>query len=127
MEIRIYYEDTDCAGVVYYANYLRFFERSRTDYMETRGINLAELTRQGIFFMVASARIDYRSPARYGDTLVVETTLPEISHASFTFHYKIHEKLSQRLIVEGETKIVTVDQAKKPKRLTPELVTRLKK
>ena len=69
MEIRIYYEDTDCGGVVYYANYLKYFERARTQYLEERGLSVAELRDGGTQFMVVHAELDYRSPARYGDTL----------------------------------------------------------
>ncbi len=66
MEIRIYYEDTDCGGVVYYANYLKYFERARTDYLEQRGLSVAQLMKEGTVFMVVHAEINYKSPARYG-------------------------------------------------------------
>ncbi|MFC1525176.1 acyl-CoA thioesterase, partial [Planctomycetota bacterium] len=102
------------------------FEWARTEYMEKRGINLPELMKQGILFIVASAQIDYRSPARYGETLFIETFLPKITHASFTFLYKIYEKSTKRLIAEGETKIVTVDRNKKLNRLDPELIAKLR-
>jgi acyl-CoA thioester hydrolase len=125
MEIKIHYEDTDCGGVVYYANYLRYFERTRTDYMEQRGINLTELNQRGILFMVSSAKVDYKSPAHYGDILVDETTVTKITHATFTFHYKIYEKSTRRLLVEGDTTIVTVDHNKKPLRLSTELIKQL--
>ena len=69
MEIRIYYEDTDCGGVVYYANYLKYFERARTHYLEARGVSVAEMLKGGIQFMVVRADIEYRSPGRYGDRL----------------------------------------------------------
>lgn len=126
MEVKIYYADTDCAGVVYYANYLKYFEWARTEYMEKRGINLPGLMKQGVLFMVSSAQIDYRSPARYGETLLIETSLPKITPASFTFHYKVYEKSTKRPIAEGETKLVTVDRNKKLKRLGSELVARLR-
>ena len=67
MEIRIYYEDTDCGGVVYYANYLKYFERARTQYLEERGLSVAGLMNEGTVFVVVHAEVDYRSPARYGD------------------------------------------------------------
>lgn len=71
MEIRIYYEDTDCGGVVYYANYLKYFERARTQYLEERGLSVAALRHQETQFLVVHAELDYRSPTRYGDTLIV--------------------------------------------------------
>ena len=75
MEIRIYYEDTDCGGVVYYGNYLKYFERARTEYLESRGQSVAALMDQGTVFVVVHAEVDYRSPGRYGETLVVETSV----------------------------------------------------
>lgn len=126
MEIKIYYEDTDCGNVVYYANYLKYFERARTEYLEQRGISLKEMHEAGTSFLVASARLDYRAPAHYGETLVIDTWLSQMGRASFTFQYKVFEKTTQRLIVEGDTVIVTVDAQQKLKRLTPDLVTKLK-
>ena len=126
MEVKIYYEDTDCGNVVYYANYLKYFERARTEYLEERGISLKKMREAKTFFMVASARIDYRSPAHYGETLVIDTWVSRLSRASFTFQYKVFEKITQRLIAEGDTAIVTVDSNQKLKRLTPELIAKLK-
>jgi len=126
MEIKIHYEDTDCGNVVYYANYLKYFERARTEYMNQRGIDLVTYHQQGIFFMVASAQVDYRSPARYGETIVVDTWISEISRATFTFQYKVFEKETKRLIADGETKIVTVDTRQKPRRLEEQLIARLR-
>ncbi len=117
MEVRIYYEDTDCGGVVYYANYLRYFERARTRYLEERGLSVAGLRDQGTQFMVVHAELDYRSPARYGETLMIETTLAEVNQASFTFAHVLREKVSRRVVVEGAAKLVTVDEQLKIKRL----------
>lgn len=117
MEIRIYYEDTDCGGVVYYANYLKYFERARTTYLEERGLSVVGLREQGTQFVVVHAEVDYRSPGRYGDTLVIETTLAAASQASFTFAHVVREQTSGRLVVEGSAKLVTVDEQLKVKRL----------
>ncbi len=117
MEIRIYYEDTDCGGVVYYANYLKYFERARTHYLETRGLSVAGLRDQGTQFVVVHAEVDYRSPGRYGDTLVINTTLADASQASFTFAHVLRERTSGRIVVEGSAKLVTVDEHMKVKRL----------
>ena len=117
MEIRIYYEDTDCGGVVYYANYLKYFERARTHYLEARGLSVAGLRDQGTQFVVVHAEVDYRSPGRYGDTLVIDTTLADASQASFTFAHVLRERTSGRIVVEGSAKLVTVDEHMKVKRL----------
>ena len=117
MEIRIYYEDTDCGGVVYYANYLKYFERARTEYLESRGRSVAALMEQGTMFVVVHAEVNYRSPARYGDTLVIETAVAESGAASFTFEHVVKEKGSGRVIVTGSARLAATDGCGKVKRL----------
>ncbi len=125
MEVRIYYEDTDCGGVVYYANYLKYFERARTHYLEERGLSVVGLLKEGTQFLVVHAELDYRSPARYGETLAVETTVTQIGRTSVTFAHVIRERTSQRVVVEGSAKLVTVDLQGKVKRLEKSLVDAL--
>jgi len=125
VEIRIYYEDTDCGGVVYYANYLKYFERARTEYLEERGISVARLIKEGTQFLVVHAEVDYRSPARYGEFLTIETKLAETGRTSLTFAHVILERASQRVVVEGSAKLVTVDLQGKVKRLEKSLVDAL--
>lgn len=125
MEVRIYYEDTDCGGVVYYANYLKYFERARTHYLEERGVSVAGLRDQGTQFVVVHAELDYRSPARYGDTLIVETRLAAAGQASITFAHVVRERTSGRLVVEGSAKLVTVDDHLKVTRLDKRTLTAL--
>ena len=117
MDIRIYYEDTDCGGVVYYANYLKYFERARTHYLEERGLSVAGLRDQGTQFVVVHAELDYRSPGRYVDTLVIDTNLAAVGRASLTFAHVLRERTSGRIVVEGSAKLVTVDEQLKVKRL----------
>ncbi|MFH1226538.1 MAG: thioesterase family protein [Planctomycetota bacterium] len=118
-EIEIYYEDTDCGGVVYYANYLRFYERARTDYLSAIGLHPKDLMNRGIMFAVVSAQVNYLKPSRYGDTIVIESFITEASKASFTFGYKVFNKSSNELINEGSTKIVAVDKDMKVWRIEP--------
>jgi acyl-CoA thioester hydrolase len=125
MDIRIYYEDTDCGGVVYYANYLKFFERARTHYLEERGLSVAGLLKEGTQFMVVHAEVHYRSPARYGDMLVIDTTITCHGKASLTFSHQIYEKDQRRLIVEGSARMVSVDLMNKVKRLPLKLMDAL--
>ncbi|MCX5722728.1 MAG: YbgC/FadM family acyl-CoA thioesterase [Nitrospirae bacterium] len=125
MEIRIYYEDTDCGGVVYYANYLKYFERARTQYLEERGLSVAGLIKDGTVFVVVHAEVDYRSPARYGETLVIETVVSDVTAASFTFSHVIRERESQRVVVEGAARLATTDGNGKVKRLDKEMVAAL--
>ena len=125
MDIRIYYEDTDCGGVVYYANYLKYFERARTQYREERGLSVAGLRDLGTQFVVVHAELDYRSPGRYGDVLVIDTTLADASQASLTFAHVLRERTSGRVVVEGSAKLVTVDDQLKVKRLDKLTLTAL--
>jgi len=125
MEIRIYYEDTDCGGVVYYANYLKYFERARTQYLEDRGISVAALLREGTQFVVVHAELDYKAPAKYGETLVIDTTLSEEGRASLKFSHVVRERSAGRLVVEGMATLVTTTLDGKVKRLDPALVQAL--
>jgi len=117
MEIRVYYEDTDCGGVVYYANYLKYFERARTHYLEDRGLSVTGLMAEGTVFVVVHAEVNYRSPARYGETLVIETVIPEMTAASFTFAHVVKDKVSGRIVVEGSARLAATDGNGKVKRL----------
>lgn len=92
MIIRIYYEDTDCGGVVYYGNYLKYFQRARTQYLEVQGLSVACLMKEGTVFVVVHAEVDYRSPARYGDRLSIEKVVSDMTAASFTFSHVIRER-----------------------------------
>ena len=126
MFIRIYYEDTDCGGIVYYANYLKYFERARTQYLEERGLSVAWLMKEGTLFVVVHAEVDYRSPAHYGDRLSIETVVSDISAASFTFSHVIRERESRRVVVEGSARLAATDGNGKVKRLDKALVTVLR-
>ena len=125
MEIRIYYEDTDCGGVVYYANYLKYFERARTQYLEARGLSVAELMQQGRVFVVVHAELEYRAPARYGETLEIETIILEMSPASLTFSHVVRELESRRVVVEGSARLAVTDGQGKVKRLDKATVAAL--
>ena len=126
MDIRIYYEDTDCGGVVYYGNYLKYFERARTQYLEERGVSVAGLMKEGTVFVVVHAEVDYRSSAHYGDLLTVETIVSDMTAASFTFSHVIRERESQRVVVEGSARLAATDGNGKVKRLDKAMVAILK-
>lgn len=125
MDIRIYYEDTDCGGVVYYANYLKYFERARTQFLEQRGFSVAGLMAEGTVFVVVRTEVDYRSPARYGETIVIETVVSDVTPASFTFSHVLREKVSGRVVVEGSARLAATDGKGKVKRLDKKLVAAL--
>ncbi len=125
MEIKLYYEDTDSGGVVYYANYLRYMERGRTEYLAERGISVKDLMDQGTIFVVTRAEIDYKSSVRYGDTIVLETSITEKTGATLLFQHRITDKATGRPLVEGKIRMVCADLSVKPKRLPPEMVERI--
>lgn len=125
MEIRIYYEDTDCGGVIYYANYLKYFERARTEYLEMRGYSVAELMKQSIIFVVVHAEVDYCSPGRYGETLVIETDVGDVTRAALTFSHVVREKVSGRVVVKGSARLAATDGNGKVTRLDRDMVAAL--
>lgn len=125
MEIQIYYEDTDCGGMVYYANYLKYFERARTQYLEERGLSVAGFMKEGTVFVVVHAEVDYRSSARYGDRLVIETVVSDMTAASFTFSHVIRERESRRVVVEGSARLAATNGSGKVKRLDRAMVAAL--
>jgi acyl-CoA thioester hydrolase len=126
MDVKIYYEDTDCGGVVYYANYLRYMERARTEYLASRGYSVKKLMDEGTIFMVLRSEIDYKSPARYGDTIEIETWVSDASRVTMVFNHVMRGKTSRRVFVECNAKIVYVDANGKPKRLSDEYVEKVK-
>ena len=126
MDVKIYYEDTDCGGVVYYANYLRYMERARTEYLASRSYSVKKLMDEGTIFMVLRVGIDYKSPAHYGDTIEIETWVSDTSRVTTVFNHIMREKTSRRVIVECNAKVVYVDNHGKPKRLPDEYVERMK-
>ena len=88
--VRVYYEDTDLAGVVYYANYLRYMERARTEWLRTLGIEQdAARAELGIVFVVVSCEVHYHEPARFNDELEVTVTVSDARRASLTFEQQV--------------------------------------
>ncbi len=88
--VRVYYEDTDAGGVVYYANYLRFMERARTEWLRSLGFGQEALMRDAaILFAVRRIDIDYLLPARLDDELLVEAMIEKVGRASLTFRQRI--------------------------------------
>jgi acyl-CoA thioester hydrolase len=115
--VKIYYEDTDCGGVVYYANYLRYFERARTEFLESRGVSLKALTEEGVFFVVAEAAVRYMAPGRYGDVLAVETSVDRSGPASIIFRHTVRRGNTGEGLVEATVKLGCVGSDMKPLRL----------
>jgi len=118
--VRVYYEDTDAAGIVYYVNYLKFAERARTEMLRLLGRGQQDmLEREGVAFAVKSCRIEYFRPARLDDALLVRTGLVEVGGASL--------KVRQRILRGGELladtliRLAVMDRAGRPARLPADL------
>ncbi len=122
IKVKIYYEDTDCGGVVYYANYLKYFERARTEFLESRGIRLKELMAEGINFIVAEASLSYLSPAVYGDSLLVGSEIEKAGAASMVFRHIVSREKTMEKLVEAVIKLACVGKNLKPLRMKPEVI-----
>ena len=124
--VRIYYEDTDLAGVVYYANYLRYMERGRTELLRAAGIHLDAYHRDGIVFAVIETTVRYRSAAQYGDVLDVETALCETTRSILVFDTRMYNQHGT-LVCTSRTRLVCVGPSGRVSRIPPELLDMLQK
>ena len=117
-QVRVYYEDTDSGGVVYYANYLRFMERARTEWMRELGFEQDRLLEDtGLLFAVRSASLEFKSPARFNDLLEVTAGVVKRGRASITLHQDIFRHGAPGdVLCSGTVKIACLDAATfKPK------------
>lgn len=116
--IRVYYEDTDAGGIVYHANYLKFAERGRTEWLRDCGIDQSALrVSQSILFVVANASIDYHAPALLDDALAVETDLTKLGNASITLEQKVIRKDDSANLADIKVVVVCVNEKRKPCRI----------
>jgi acyl-CoA thioester hydrolase len=106
---RVYYGDTDCGKVVYYANYLKYFEIGRTEMLRDNGIELEEFHKEGVIFVVAEVNVKYRSSAKYNDLLSIKSILNSYTKKTFTIYNEIYNQDST-LLVKGETKCACVSE-----------------
>lgn len=108
LPVRVYYEDTDAGGVVYYANYLRFLERARTDWLRALGFEQQRLMdERGILFAVRKVEIDYVAPARLDDALVVDAAIARQSRVSLVFHQ--HVRRDGQVLADARVQVVCLD------------------
>ena len=106
---RVYYEDTDAGGVVFYANYLKFIERGRTEYLRDLGFDQSVLANQkNVVFVVKSLSADYLSPAYLDDMVEVQTNINSIKNASLVFAQKILSLEKNTVLFKAEVKVVAV-------------------
>lgn len=125
-QVRVYYEDTDAGGVVFYANYLRFMERARTEWLRHIGFEHKQLIKQrDLVFAVKSVSIDYKKPARLDDLLNVSSSIIKYRGASITFQQQIYNE-SDELLTQAEVKVAclnatTLKASPMPKELLAEI------
>jgi len=127
--VRVYYEDTDSGGVVYYANYLRFMERARTEWLRALGFEQDRLAEEeGVIFAVRSAQIDYLRPARFNDLLEVSVRLTECRRASFEFEQAVFPAgETARPCCTGRIRVACIDsRSLKPRPLPTAIAMEMK-
>ncbi len=126
--VRVYYEDTDLAGIVYHANYIKFYERSRTEMVRLMGLDQCLLIEQGLAFAVVHIDIDYLKSARFNDALEVVTRISKVGRASMVFDQFIRMAGDpSQILNKAQVKVacVTVNDMK-PAALPPELLKELR-
>ena len=119
IEKRIYYHDTDCGGVVYYATYLKHLEEARTEYLRFIGIDVAEYAAKGNLFAVVHMEIDYKCPARYGDIVKVSSVIETIGNASIHFLQEVRR--GDTLLAKAKVVLACIDSNMKARRVPEDL------
>ncbi|MCK4743868.1 MAG: tol-pal system-associated acyl-CoA thioesterase [Sulfuriflexus sp.] len=121
--IRVYYEDTDAAGVVYYANYLKFMERARTEYVRSLGFEQDALREQdGIVFVVRNVSLQLHKPARFNDELEVVSNIQKVARTNLIFTQIIRRVNEDKILSEAEIQIVSVNAVSWKPQAIPENV-----
>ncbi len=123
--VRVYYEDTDNGGVVYHANYLKFMERCRTEWLRNLGYEQDQLIdHEQLIFAVRSVAVDYLKPARFNDALTVTTAIESVGRLSIDFRQTILR--GDELLCVGRIALVSIDSVTlRPKRLSADIAARL--
>lgn len=128
--VRVYYEDTDHGGVVYYANYLKFMERARSEFLRSAGLELDTIEAEfGVMFAVRQANISYHAPARFNEMLSVESALVEMRGARIAFKQQICRQSDGLLLTEGDIQLACISRdgsvSRIPKAVTERLQSHL--
>jgi acyl-CoA thioester hydrolase len=127
--VRTYWEDTDAGGIVYYANYMKFMERARTEWLRSIGIDQVRLKDEhGLMFVVVDVEAHYRKPARYDDQLQVTCKVRETTRASITLDQEVYrDVVGGDLLLDGRVRAACLDaQTYRPRPLPPQLWTQIK-
>lgn len=122
-KVRVYYEDTDLAGIVYYANYLRFIERARSEAVRDVGIEQLAMKRDGIVFVVRQVVADYLAPAVFDDVLTIETETTVLKAATMQMYQTV--KRGDQVIFTADVRVACMDASGKPVRFPAEIRPKL--
>lgn len=125
--VRVYYEDTDAGGVVYHSNYVNFMERARTEWLRAMGFGQHKLKLEdNLIFAVHSMQIQFRSPARFDDELVVKTHLDKVAGVSLNFQQMIYR--NEELLCEATVRIASIDATSfRPKPIPQSILTEMQR
>lgn len=128
-EHRVIYGDTDAGGVVYNANFLRFFEIGRTEMMRSWALPYSEIEEQGLILPVTETYLRYKAPAHYDDLIIIATSLAELKKVSCRFHYRIFRSFGEKeqLLVKGFTNHACVNRQGKLTPFPAEILERIKR
>ena len=121
--VRVYYEDTDLAGIVYYANYLRFLERGRSEMVRAAGISQLDMKERGLVFAVRRVEADYLKPAHFEDELIVETRAGGLKGASFDMPQRVLR--GEDVLLEAQVKVVVLNPEGRATRLPADIRAKL--
>ena len=121
--LKIYIEDTDFQCFVYHANYIKFFERARSDFLSNNNISQEQHRNDGFVFVVKKIEIDYLTTSKLGDTLIVQSSVYKKSNARMIFNQKIINQIDNKIICEGDVEICFINiYTKKPKPFPDDLL-----
>ena len=124
-DVRVYYEDTDAGGIVYYANYLKFFERARTEWLRSIGVGQQELLEQhDALFVVKSVSADYHAPAKLDDTVRLTLSIAKMGRASIVFLQQAWR--GETLLNTAQVKIGCVDASMRPRAIPDDVAQRMR-
>jgi 4-hydroxybenzoyl-CoA thioesterase len=125
LDLRVYIEDTDAGGIVYYVNYLKFMERARTEYMRSMGFGKNYIFNHDLMFVVRDVVVQYLRPATLDDELVATASIRQVKGASMVMYQRVQR--GQEVLAQGEVTIACVDRAGvKPRRMPADMVATLR-
>ena len=123
LNYKVYVEDTDFQGIVYYANYLKYFERSRSEFLSKNGIFQKMLIKENSAFVIKEIKLNYKSPAELGDEIIVQSNVMKKSDARMIFFQKVISKKDSTEHVNGEVEVCFINlMTKKPQKFPNDLL-----